>query len=528
MRLRCLSSVLVGFLMSSGLLLGSGATWKALVCDQIDGEVFPIEIPSDTLESPVSVNSAMQVAITPDTTRALVVNEADDTVTILDLTQPIISPMYAVPVGGDPRGIAITPDGNRALVTNYADNTVSVLEINPIVHVVATISVPGGPESIAITPDGSKAFVGTVSDNSVSVLALDPTVQLLYTIQSMGNPIFIAITPDGTRGLVSDTSGGVVRVLDLTQSIITSRYTVSVESNPRGIAISADGSMALVANSGSNSVSVLDLTQSTIVPGYSVAVGSRPVYVAITPDGVRAYVSCSNSVTVLDLTQTPIQLIDTIPFQVGFYGIAITPDQAPISAFTMSVNGLTVSFDGSTSSSPVGNVKSYIWDFGDGSAPITTTSATVSHTYSKSAAYTVTLTVVNDAGTSLDITFTGQTVSNHGLPRARSTQVLDLRPLAPHKFVGKVHKHDDKLFLKTKWHPSVDKGTKKYEITARNRKEKVIHGRKSDHATIKLHPHHVPHHVSKKYRQYLHDKYAIRSVNADGITSRPVRVHVKD
>jgi YVTN family beta-propeller protein len=521
----------MGFLISSGLLLGNGATWRALICAPKDSEVIPLAVPSDIIESPVSSGGPIGVAITPDSTKALVTNGGTNTVGVLDLTQPIIGPGYTTPVGDEPEGIAITPDGNLALVTNAGDNTVSVLELNPTVHVVDTISVGGGPRGVAITPDGSKALVANFSDGTVSVLSLNPTVQSLYAITGFTTPKSIAITPDGTKALVVDIGSSSVTVLDLTQSIIGSRYLVSVGSgaSPSDVAITPDGRLALVTIQNLNSVAVLDLTQPTIVSGYSVPGVPDPESIAITPDGMRAYVvGSAGPVVALDLSSTPAQVVDTMPIQTVLLGIAITPDQAPTSLFTMAINGLTVLFDGSGSSSPVGNVKEYIWDFGDGSSPVTTTTATVSHTYANSAAYTVTLTVVNDAGTSLDITFTGQTVSNHGLPRARSTQALDLPPLPPHKFVGKVHKHDHKLFLKTKWHPSTDKGTKKYEITARNRKEKTIHGRKSDHATIKLHPHHVPHHISKKYRLYLHDKYAIRSVNANGFASQPVMVHVKD
>ena len=531
MRFRCLSSILMGFLISSGLLLGNGATWRALICAPKDGEVIPLAVPSDTLENPVTSDSPIAVAITPDGTKALVTNGGTNTVGVLDLTQPIIGPGYTVPVGHEPEGIAITPDGNLALVTNRGDATVSVLELNPTVHVIDTVSVEDGPRGVAITPDGTKALVANFGDGTISVLTLKPTVQSLYAVARFTSPQSIAITPDGTKALVVDSSSSSVTVLDLTQSIIGSRYTVSVGSSgsPSDVAITPDGRLALVTIQNLNSVAVLDLTQSPIVLGYSVAAVLDPVRIAITPDGARAYVvGSAGPIVAVDLSPTPVQVVDTISFQTALLGIAITPDQAPTSLFTMAINGLTVLFDGSGSSSPVGSVKEYIWDFGDGSSLVTTTTATVSHTYAKSAAYTVALTVVNDAGTSLDITFTGQTVSNHGLPRARSTQALDLPPLPPHKFVGKVHKHDHKLFLKTKWHPSTDKGTKKYEITARNKKEKTIHGRKSDHATIKLHPHHVPHHISKKYRLYLHDKYAIRSVNANGFASQPVSVHVKD
>jgi DNA-binding beta-propeller fold protein YncE len=528
MRFRRLSSILIGFLISSGLLLGSGASWEALVCT---GEmVVPIAVPSDIVGTPVSVSTPVAVAITPDAARAIVTNEESDTVTVLDLTQPIIGPGYVVGVGDSPTGIAISPDGNMGLVVNSNGHTVSVLSLNPTVTVTSTVPVGTTPQSVAITPDGSKALVANSGDGTVSVLSLSPSVQVLYTISGFGSPVFIVVMPDGTRALVVDSSANSVHVLDLTQSIIGSGYSVAVGTAPSGAAITSDGTKAVVVNFGSDSVSVLDLTPSTIVPGYSVAVATEPNSIAITPNGARGYVTSRlGPVSVLDLTQSHVQLIDTISFDEESLGIAITPDQAPTSLFTKSIHGLRVSFNGSSSSSPIGNVSEYIWDFGDGSSSVTATSPTVSHTYARSGTYTVTLTVVNDAGTSLEVTFTGQTVSNYGLPRARSTQVVSLRPLRPHHFIGRVHlhKHHKKVFLKTKWHPSTDRSTKKYEITARHRKVKFIKGRKAHHATIRLHPRHFPHHISKMYRLYLHHKYAIRSINVYGTASYSVPVHIK-
>jgi YVTN family beta-propeller protein len=394
------------------------------------------------------------------------------------------------------------------------------------------VPVGSGPSGVAITPDGTKALVTNLYDGTVSVLDLNPVVQASYTIQVGNGPQCIAVTPDGSKALVTNNYDSTVSVLDLTQASIVSAYTVSVGSGPVGIAITSDGSKALVTNYRDNTVSVLALTQSTIGPGYTVSVGNSPVGIAITPDGARAYVSNFNgsTVSVLGLAKTPIETIhEAIPISDGtLVGIAITPDQAPISLFTSSVSGLTVTFDGSSSSSPVGNVKEYIWNFGDGSDPLTTTSPIVSHTYVRSGVYTVTLTVVNDAGTSLEVTFTGQTISNRGLPRAQSTQTIAVDPLAPPSFTGKVHldKHDQKILLKTNWRPSADVNTWRYEIFANNEKIEVIDANAGNHATIELHPHHFPSRISDKYRVFLDNKYAIRSVNTDGVASSltPLRV----
>jgi len=67
---------------------------------------------------------------------------------------------------------------------------------------------------------------------------------------------------------------------------------------------------------------------------------------------------------------------------------------SPVAAFTSAVNGASVSFDATGSKDPDGTVVSYSWDFGDGT---TGTGATPSHTYAKSGAYVVNLTVTDDS-----------------------------------------------------------------------------------------------------------------------------------
>jgi glucose/arabinose dehydrogenase/Ca2+-binding RTX toxin-like protein len=61
---------------------------------------------------------------------------------------------------------------------------------------------------------------------------------------------------------------------------------------------------------------------------------------------------------------------------------------------------LTVVFDGSTSNDPdaADTLSAYLWDFGDGSPPETTTTPTTSHTYSTKGTYTASLRVQDNHG----------------------------------------------------------------------------------------------------------------------------------
>jgi PKD repeat protein len=65
---------------------------------------------------------------------------------------------------------------------------------------------------------------------------------------------------------------------------------------------------------------------------------------------------------------------------------------APTAAFTQSCNGLSCSFDASSSTAPGSSITSYAWDFGDSA---TGTGQKPSHTYSSPGTYTVSLTVTN-------------------------------------------------------------------------------------------------------------------------------------
>ena len=75
-------------------------------------------------------------------------------------------------------------------------------------------------------------------------------------------------------------------------------------------------------------------------------------------------------------------------------GGGATPVTPPTASFSSTVANLSVSFNGSASTTPNGSITGYAWDFGDGT---TGTGATPNHTYASAKAYQVTLTVTDSA-----------------------------------------------------------------------------------------------------------------------------------
>jgi glucose/arabinose dehydrogenase len=109
----------------------------------------------------------------------------------------------------------------------------------------------------------------------------------------------------------------------------------------------------------------------------------------------------------IDLEQSPAGHLVYVDFASGHDGlgsvkrIAYSPGNARPAAVaevlpTSGSPPLDVSFDGRGSSDPEGAPLSYRWDFGDGSAPATTETAT--HTYALAGAYTAVLTVIDPGG----------------------------------------------------------------------------------------------------------------------------------
>jgi len=78
-----------------------------------------------------------------------VTNPDSNTVSVIDTAANAV--VATIPVGLLPRGIAITPDGTRAYVMDLGDNTASVLD-TATNAVVATIPVGKAPFGVAITP----------------------------------------------------------------------------------------------------------------------------------------------------------------------------------------------------------------------------------------------------------------------------------------------------------------------------------------------------------------------------------------
>lgn len=440
--------------------------WTAYVTDQSAGQISPIAIPSNTVGAPITVTGdPVDIAITPDGSRAYVSNNTLNRVDVIDiLTNTLLT---SIPVGINPIGVAITPDGQRVYVANRVSNTVSVIQTSTNT-VSATLGLPGAPFGVAITPDGTKALVTVNSGGTGLVIPINTATNTGGAPINLGAvPLgFLAISPNGQNAYICRQSAGPLFVINIPGNTLTTTIPLlSPAAVPFRVAITPDGTRGYVTNLNGleNNVYPLDLLTNT--SGTPIPVGIAPFGIAITPDGATAYVgdSAVSMVTPIDLATNTAGTPIIVPS--GPSIVAITPDQAPLASFiaTTHAPGTATTFDASASASPVGSIISYAWNFGDGQTAVTS-SPFISHTYAAPGFYNVVLVVTNSAGTSTSQIFTGMTMLQNGGPNAIFIQTISVsagqQPLPPSNFHGRVIKNEfstqtDYIHQLT-WQPSPD------------------------------------------------------------------------
>lgn len=456
------------------------ADWFAYVPNNATNTLVPINLTTNTTQTSINLGGlgASNIAITPDGLKAYVTNNFSNDVTLVDL---VTNATTLISVGTSPLGVAVTPDGQTVYVTNNGSHNLTLIDVATNSTTDIDLGLDNSPFGIAITPDGTRAYIaildgaGTLA-NSVAIL--DITSSTIIGSIPTPNPFYLAITPNGTKAYVANFFDNFVTPIDIINDIALP--VIPVGSFPFYVAITANGNTAFVTNEGDSTISPIDVATDVAgapIPLDNPPFGNAPFGIAITPDSQTGYVSNFGSDDVTPFSTITQMIAAAIPMDAGNngpFGIAISPDQAPTAAFvsTPAPVGSPTSFDASASTSPVGTVAVYAWDFGDGNMA-TVFTPFIDHIYNSAGNFIVTLTVTNSAGTSTTQTFTGQTVSNNGGPSARLSQPITISsavspPLPPSNFFGVVIKSrcptKHGCFLIARWNASPTENVALYRI----------------------------------------------------------------
>src|SRR5262249_15305590 len=110
---------------------------------------------------------------------AYVSNQGGQTVSVIDLTQPVLAESDRIPVGTHPSAMALNPVSAELYVANADSDTISVVDTrsNVVVRTIDLSPYPGSkqgssPDALAVSPDGTTLYVANAANNDVAVIAL--------------------------------------------------------------------------------------------------------------------------------------------------------------------------------------------------------------------------------------------------------------------------------------------------------------------------------------------------------------------
>lgn len=389
--------------------------------NQVSGTTIP------TGERPNSI------AITPNGRRAVITNFLGDSATVIQTATR--QPVATIPLPAHGERVAITPDGKTAWVTVEGGEKVFLVAPESNANsTVGSFTVGAEPFAVAFTPDGRYAYVG-IEPEDVQVVETATGALVGKPIAIGGIANWIAFTPDGKTAYASE--GNEVAVIDTALRQVTKHIPIGAEAE--GLAVTPDGRRLYVAGNNGTVTVVATATNERLTPVLNV--GGEPQEIAITPNGETAYVGIRGLSQITPIATSSNQLGTPMTFPgAGAERLVVAPDQSPTAAFTVSsIESLTATLDGSASSDPDGTVRSWAWEFGDGSVASNVvtnlgTSATGSsavHTYTGPGTYAAQLSVTDNEGCGAAEVFTGRTAYCGGNPSAKVTHPVEVRGPAP-------------------------------------------------------------------------------------------------
>jgi YVTN family beta-propeller protein len=280
-----------------------------------------VDLSSRTVTSQLRVGTRL-VAVAVAGTHALVVNEDQDFVIVVDLITA--RELTRIGVGSRPSNV-IVASTQLAIATNGTSGDLSFINLQTNTVSGSPVKVGTDPRAVAVHPAGQYAYVALGGDNAVGVVDLRSYTKVA-TVGVGKNPAAIAITRDGRRAVVANLTNNTVSILNTENpaapSVIstpTGTTQIPVGVQPSALEISPDGKTAYVANLGSNFFTAVDIGKLAVAgvvnvqrtdPSNSLQRISSPTSgLRIAPDGTRLLVTEFRDASMLliyDLNNMPL------------------------------------------------------------------------------------------------------------------------------------------------------------------------------------------------------------------------------
>lgn len=222
----------------------------------------------------------------PTSNLGFVANQGDNTVSVFDLITGIFG--SPIPVGLQPNRLAMTPDCTKVLVTNAADETISVIDTGSLTVVNTLTTSPGTtiPYDICISSDGLFAYCTTLLHGPCKIDLTAMTIAPCVGWTGSGNPYAICLSNDDLTIYLCDSNGDIVAYDTATMTPGATHNNGGFGTANSTMAISRDDTTLIICVDGP--VITWDIATNTPTT-LSGPTSSRAV--AITPDGTTAWVT---------------------------------------------------------------------------------------------------------------------------------------------------------------------------------------------------------------------------------------------
>lgn len=305
------------------------------------------------------------VAFNPLTNIAVAVNSFTNTVSVIDPTAPrrlndgnLFTLNTQCPGKNCAVAVAIDPGTNQAVIANQSDNSVSVLNLGAIQTFSITETSPKTvltPSSLGSGPSPSPQLLtvigkGLTCSNGTTNLLVRLDGIPLQNISCVGNgdrqltaivPFNLLTTARRFALDVEDPSGHVTNAEDFTveQSVDVSSASCPTPE-PSGVSIDPQQNLAAVTLFGCNDLALINLATGT---GAIVPVGSNPIGVAVIPRlhiAVVANNGGQGSASIVDESQLSVK--QTVPTGSGSIGAAADETTGEVAIANSVSNTVTV------------------------------------------------------------------------------------------------------------------------------------------------------------------------------------------
>jgi YVTN family beta-propeller protein len=162
-----------------------------------------------------------------------------------------------IPVGAGPDSVAVTPDGKKAVIVNNGDWTISLIDTQSK-QVTATILMEEVPYAVTTTLDGKYAYVAL--HGMISIIDIEQQ-EIIKTLSVGEFNVSLATSPDGEQVYVA--SPGLISVIGTDTQTVIDTIPFEDQGSPYEMMITPDGKRIYVATHWM--ITVIDIENKNVV-----------------------------------------------------------------------------------------------------------------------------------------------------------------------------------------------------------------------------------------------------------------------